>query len=44
MPEVVNLFPLTLYRDSIAIEAEQRAAMIEAILAMAADSSKPRPG
>ena len=39
MSEVVNLFPLTLYRDAIMIEAEQRAAMIEAILDMAANTS-----
>jgi uncharacterized protein (TIGR02466 family) len=44
MSEVVNLFPLTLYRDAIVIEAEQRIAMIEAILDMAANSSTPRPG
>jgi uncharacterized protein (TIGR02466 family) len=44
MSDVINAFPLTIYRDSVAVEATARSAMIAAILEMAERKSNQTPG
>ena len=44
MPQTVNLFPLTIFRESLAIDADQRAALVNAVLEMSNDATNKIPG